>query len=149
MKALVLALALISPLLACVQGELGNQEVAATNDVAVAAAEENVASPAGVGEPGSGASDRGNAAPSAPRDVPIEGPQSRSAAAPADEADQCGASRYQWLVGQPRSAIPPQPAGARWRVTCTGCPITMDYSLARLNIFYDSETERVEEVRCG
>ena len=65
------------------------------------------------------------------------------------EADQCGASRYQWLVGRPRSAIPARPAGANWRVACTGCPITMDYSPARLNIFYDQETERIDEVRCG
>lgn len=68
---------------------------------------------------------------------------------PEDEADQCGAGAYQWLVGQPRSRIPDKPAGATWRVTCTGCPITMDYSPARLNIFYDEETEIVESVKCG
>lgn len=79
-------------------------------------------------------------------------------AAPADnqiqpvpdaEGDQCGASEYQHLVGQPRSRIPEAPAGSTWRVTCTACPITMDYSPARLNIFYDEETGIVEEVRCG
>lgn len=65
------------------------------------------------------------------------------------DADQCNAGEYQYLVGQPRSRIPEKPAGATWRVTCTSCPITMDYSPARMNIFYDEETEIVEEVRCG
>ena len=84
-------------------------------------------------------------------DVPARGEadRSRPTRSPADEADACGASRYQWLVGRPRSAIPPEPAGARWRIACTGCPITMDHSPARLNIFYDSGTERIDEVRCG
>jgi hypothetical protein len=66
-----------------------------------------------------------------------------------DDADQCGASKYQYLVGQPRSRIPEKPANAAWRVTCTSCPITMDYSPARLNIFYDEKTQIVEEVKCG
>jgi hypothetical protein len=66
-----------------------------------------------------------------------------------DGADPCGASRYQSLVGRPRSAIPAEPAGATWRIACTSCPITMDYSPARLNIFYDEETQIIEEVRCG
>lgn len=68
---------------------------------------------------------------------------------PEDDEDECGAGKYQYLVGKPRSQIPEKPAGATWRVTCTGCPITMDYSPARLNIFYDEETEIVEQVKCG
>ena len=68
---------------------------------------------------------------------------------PNDDADQCGASEYQYLVGRNRSEIPEKSAGATWRITCTSCPITMDYSPARMNIFYDEETEVVEEVRCG
>ena len=63
--------------------------------------------------------------------------------------DQCGASRYQWRVGRHRSAIPPQPPGARWRVACLGCPVTMDYSPSRLNIFYEERSGIVREVRCG
>jgi len=68
---------------------------------------------------------------------------------PGAEADQCRASQYQWLIGQPRSRIPPKPANATWRVTCTSCPVTMDYSPARLNIFYNQRTNVVESVRCG
>lgn len=91
---------------------------------------------------------------SVPEDVPLknDGAASVPAAANAQadgEADQCGAGEYQWLVGQPRSRIPDQPAEAKWRVACSSCPITMDYSPARMNIFYDEETEIVEEVKCG
>ena len=82
-------------------------------------------------------------------DVPVAGVGDPPADRSGDDADQCGASRYQWLLGRPRSAIPASPSGASWRIACTSCPITQDYSPARLNIFYDAETERIEEVRCG
>ncbi len=66
------------------------------------------------------------------------------------EADQCMAANAQWLVGQPRSAIPPSaPSGMTWRVTCTTCPVTMDYNPHRLNIFYDQDTGIVQTVKCG
>lgn len=73
------------------------------------------------------------------------------AAPPSRDAppDQCGAREMQRLVGLPRSAIPATPPGAVWRVTCTTCPVTMDYNPARLNIFYDNQTGVVREVRCG
>ena len=64
-------------------------------------------------------------------------------------ADSCGAGRYQYLVGKHRSEIPSKPAGAAWRVTCTTCPTTMDFSERRLNILYDEESGVVEAVRCG
>ena len=35
------------------------------------------------------------------------------------------------------------------RVVCTTCPVTMDFSPHRLNIFYNTRTELVEQVRCG
>lgn len=66
-----------------------------------------------------------------------------------DNASQCQPARYTWLVGRPRSEIPPTPAGATWRVTCTTCPMTMDYNPGRLNILYDRDTGVVREVRCG
>lgn len=66
-----------------------------------------------------------------------------------DTADQCMAAQYQSLIGQNRSQIPAQPAGATWRVTCTTCPVTMDFNPRRLNIFYDERTGVVREVRCG
>jgi hypothetical protein len=62
---------------------------------------------------------------------------------------QCQPARYAYLVGRPRSEIPPTPAGATWRVTCTTCPVTMDYNPGRLNILYDRETGVVREVKCG
>lgn len=63
--------------------------------------------------------------------------------------DQCRAAEYQHLIGQNRSAIPSTPAGATWRVTCTRCPVTMDYNPTRLNIFYDEASGTVREVKCG
>ena len=84
-------------------------------------------------------------------DVPIKtvpGVQ-RAQADTGDAGDACGASRYRYLVGQHRSRIPARPSGETWRVTCTSCPMTMDYSERRLNILYDQETEIVEAVRCG
>ena len=68
---------------------------------------------------------------------------------PPADAEQCGADRYQHLVGRHRSEIPQTPAGQTWRVTCTTCPVTMDYSPRRMNIFYDERTGVVREVRCG
>lgn len=67
----------------------------------------------------------------------------------ADGPDQCRASQYQYLVGRQRSEIPAEPAGATWRVACTTCPVTMDYNPGRLNIFYDSQSNIVREVKCG
>jgi hypothetical protein len=35
------------------------------------------------------------------------------------------------------------------RVTCTTCPVTMDFREDRLNIFFDAETGIIKEVKCG
>ena len=146
MKTLALALAAIVPLLACAEETPENQQSAANTEVA--AADQSGVVPTNDGLPVNVAGDGGNAAATTPRDVPIKASQSKPIGTPAaDRADQCGASRYQWLVGRPRSAIPQQ--RANWRVTCTDCPITLDHRPDRLNIFFDSETELVEQVRCG
>jgi hypothetical protein len=79
-----------------------------------------------------------------PSPAPVSPP-----AAERPEADQCKATDYQWLVGQPQSRIPQKPANANWRVVCTTCPVTMDHSPQRLNIFFDRRTKLVESVRCG
>jgi hypothetical protein len=68
---------------------------------------------------------------------------------PTSVSDTCGAKAMQSLIGKPKSQIPTKPAGAAWRVTCTTCPVTMDYSPARLNIFFDEKTGIVKEVKCG
>lgn len=62
------------------------------------------------------------------------------------EASACGAERYQTLVGQPQSALPALPDGAR--VVCHNCAVTMDYREDRLNVWLD-EQGRVGRVTCG
>ncbi len=66
-----------------------------------------------------------------------------------DGPDQCRAGAYQRFVGQNRSALPAQPAGENWRVVCSTCAVTMDYSPSRLNIIYDTQTNIIREVKCG
>lgn len=68
---------------------------------------------------------------------------------PADGPSQCKADQYQRFVGRNRSELPATPAGETWRVTCTTCPVTMDYSPRRLNILYDQATGVIREVKCG
>ena len=68
---------------------------------------------------------------------------------PADGLSQCKADHYQRFVGRHRSELPPEPPGATWRVTCTTCPVTMDYNSSRLNVFYDERTGIIREVKCG
>jgi hypothetical protein len=34
-------------------------------------------------------------------------------------------------------------------VACTTCPVTMDFSAARLNFFFDAATGIIKEIRCG
>lgn len=71
------------------------------------------------------------------------------ATGPSDGPSQCRADQYQRYVGRNRSELPAKPANETWRVTCTTCPVTMDYSPSRLNIFYEERTGIIREVRCG
>ncbi len=64
-------------------------------------------------------------------------------------ADSCKAAEHQWLVGRNRSEIPVPTDPSKVRVACTTCPVTMDYREDRLNIFYESNTGIVKEVKCG
>jgi len=69
---------------------------------------------------------------------------------PADPTvDMCRAGELQWLVGKPRTEIPVPVDVVNRRVTCTTCPVTQDYSPQRLNIFFNDQTQIVEQVRCG
>lgn len=72
-----------------------------------------------------------------------------AAAAPATSADPCQAGDLQWLVGKPKTEIPVPVEVVNRRVACTTCPVTEDYSPVRLNIFFNADTDIVEQVRCG
>jgi hypothetical protein len=77
--------------------------------------------------------DGGDAAPMPPEDGPA----------------RCKADQYQRFVGRNRSELPARPSGEVWRVTCTTCPVTMDYSPNRLNILFDEASGVIREVKCG
>lgn len=64
-------------------------------------------------------------------------------------ADLCRAGEMQWLVGKPKTEIPVPVDVVNRRVTCTSCPVTEDFSPYRLNIFFNAQTQIVEQVRCG
>ena len=68
---------------------------------------------------------------------------------PEDGPTQCRADHYQRYIGRNRSELPPRPGGEIWRVTCTTCPVTMDYNPNRLNILYEQSTGVIREVKCG
>lgn len=72
-----------------------------------------------------------------------------AATPPLDGLRQCKADQYQRFIGRNRSELPSKPADETWRVTCTSCPVTMDYNSGRLNIFYDQATGTIREVKCG
>lgn len=63
--------------------------------------------------------------------------------------DYCGAKSLQYLVGKHRREIPVPVNPSGRRVACTTCPVTMDYSPWRLNIFYEQSTGIIKEVKCG
>ena len=79
------------------------------------------------------------ATPDAPSPEPVAMPS----------PDTCNAKSHAWLVGEPRSRIPAAPAGSTVRVVCSTCAMTMDFSEARLNIFFDEKTGIVSKLTCG
>lgn len=68
---------------------------------------------------------------------------------PDGSEDLCKAGDFQYLVGRSKNEIPVPVEVVTRRVTCTTCPVTMDYSPYRLNIFYNEQSGIVEQVRCG
>jgi len=68
---------------------------------------------------------------------------------PDADADLCRAAEHRHLIGKPKSEIPVPVEVINRRVVCTTCPVTEDFSAYRLNIFFNAETELVEQVRCG
>ena len=63
--------------------------------------------------------------------------------------DPCGAADLQRLVGRPRTEVPIPVDPNRQRVACTTCPVTDDFDVGRLNFFFDAETGRIKQIRCG
>ncbi len=81
--------------------------------------------------------------------APVDGADPATPPSGGDGPSQCKAPQYQRYVGQNRSQLPTRPANETWRVTCTTCPMTMDYNPQRLNIIYDEATGIIREVKCG
>lgn len=69
--------------------------------------------------------------------------------APTPVPDTCGAADLQGLIGKPRMDSPVPVRPERQRVACTTCPITQDFDETRLNIFFDADTGRITQIRCG
>lgn len=63
--------------------------------------------------------------------------------------DSCRSDELRYLVGRHKNEIPVPIEPGKRRVTCTTCPVTMDYSPERLNILYDQATGMIKEVKCG
>ena len=63
--------------------------------------------------------------------------------------DACHASRFRYLVGKKRSEMPAKPQDANWRIACTSCAVTLDFSPTRTNVFFDEKTDVIKEVKCG
>lgn len=80
---------------------------------------------------------------------PQSRPRSQPAPARNEPRDTCGARPLQYLVGKSRTEIPVPVNVSNRRVTCTTCPVTMDFREDRLNIFFDAETGIIKEVKCG
>lgn len=67
---------------------------------------------------------------------------------PVAEGGQCGAAALQAYVGKPRSELPATDP-ARTRIVCATCPVTSDYRFDRLNVVYDTATDRIVRITCG
>nr|WP_284040697.1 I78 family peptidase inhibitor [Phaeovulum sp. NW3] len=63
-------------------------------------------------------------------------------------ADACGASRLQYLIGQPESVLDGMRFDAPVRVIRPGMAVTMDYRPDRLNIEIDARN-RIARVHCS
>lgn len=63
--------------------------------------------------------------------------------------DQCKASEYQGFIGQTLDRFPRADFGDKLRTACTECAVTSDLWFDRINVWFDNETDVIEEVSCG
>lgn len=68
---------------------------------------------------------------------------------PQGPLDTCGLASGRALIGRSRLEIPVPVRPENQRVACTTCAVTQDYNPARITYYYDLETGRVTDVRCG
>jgi hypothetical protein len=88
-------------------------------------------------------------APNPPALTPAPPPRSPIPRPDVTVRDTCGAADLQRLVGRPRTEIPIPVDPSRQRVACTTCPITEDFNPSRLNFFFEADTGRIKQIRCG
>lgn len=69
-------------------------------------------------------------------------------AQPITDADACGASRLQGLVGQDVVALQAFPMPPNLRIIRHDMMVTQDYSPSRLNVYLDSRAQ-ISQVSCG
>jgi hypothetical protein len=67
---------------------------------------------------------------------------------PPAEPDECGASRLQYLVGQPGRVLDGMRFSTDVRVIRHGTAVTMDYRADRLNFWLDRR-DVIERVNCS
>jgi hypothetical protein len=79
-------------------------------------------------------------------DMPPLGLPETSAAV--EETDTCGAARYAYLVGQPKSVVERTTFPDGTRIILPGTAVTMDFRAERLNVLIDGNAA-VERVYCG
>ena len=80
--------------------------------------------------------------------APVEG-GGATPAPPSSELGQCKADAYRSYVGKSRSELPAAAPGETRREVCTTCAMTMDFNPSRVNIVYDTASNRITEVKCG
>lgn len=79
---------------------------------------------------------------------PLGQPLATPLAGPVAETDACGAARFAYLVGQPKSLVDRTAFPQGTRVILPGSAVTMDYREDRLNLLIDGNAA-VEQVYCG
>ncbi|MBB4004471.1 hypothetical protein [Aurantimonas endophytica] len=63
--------------------------------------------------------------------------------------DQCKASEFQKYVGIALESLPTEAPGHQLRFACTECAVTSELKFERMNIWFDEETDTIEEISCG